>query len=80
MDLGLLAASLVFIIPMCFTPGPNNVLCAAHGSRYGFRSTMPLIAGMAVGWSILGLFIAGITDTIRRNEEFFEFFLSLLER
>ncbi len=73
MDLGLLAASLVFIIPMCFTPGPNNVLCAAHGSRYGFRSTMPLIAGMAVGWSILGLFIAGITDTIQRNEEFFEF-------
>ena len=73
MDSGLLAASLVFIIPMCFTPGPNNVLCAAHGSRYGFRSTMPLIAGMAVGWSILGLFIAGITDTIQRNEEFFEF-------
>ena len=35
MDSALLAATLVFIIPMCFSPGPNNVLCAAHGSQHG---------------------------------------------
>ena len=57
---------------MCFTPGPNNVLCAAHGSRFGFRSTLPLIGGMAIGWSTLGLAIGAGTDIIARNEEIFE--------
>ena len=56
MDTQLLIAALVFIVPMCFTPGPNNILCAAHGSQYGFRNTLPLIMGMAIGWSTLGLF------------------------
>ena len=59
MDIELLIATLVFIVPMCFTPGPNNVLCAAHGSQHGFRDTLPLIAGMAIGWSALGLFVGG---------------------
>ena len=49
-DVGALLALLAFIVPMCFTPGPNNVLCAAHGSIHGVRNTLPLIAGMAVGW------------------------------
>ena len=58
LDLALLLATLAFIVPMCFTPGPNNVLCAAHGSNYGFQRTLPLIAGMGIGWSVLGLGIA----------------------
>ncbi|DAC43618.1 MAG TPA: LysE family translocator, partial [Candidatus Poseidoniales archaeon] len=29
MDTTALIALLVFIVPMCFTPGPNNMLCAA---------------------------------------------------
>ena len=41
-------ALLVFIVPMCFTPGPNNVLCAAHGSRHGVRKTVPLIGGILI--------------------------------
>ena len=45
--------------PMCFSPGPNNVLCAAHGSQHGFKATLTLISGMAVGWSTLGLFVRG---------------------
>ena len=68
MDLELLLASLVFIVPMCFTPGPNNVLCAAHGSRFGFQATLPLISGMAIGWSSLGLLIGAATAMIERNE------------
>lgn len=71
MDTELFVAALVFIIPMCFTPGPNNVLCAAHGSQYGFRNTLPLIAGMAIGWSTLGLFVGGATVFIERNQSFF---------
>ena len=72
MDLELLLASLVFIVPMCFTPGPNNVLCAAHGSRFGFRATLPLISGMAIGWSSLGLLIGAATAMIERYEAAFE--------
>ena len=71
MDMALLIASLVFIIPMCFSPGPNNVLCAAHGSQHGFMGTLTLISGMAVGWSILGLFVGGATVFIEDNQEFF---------
>tara|TARA_B100000959_G_scaffold168698_1_gene176673 strand:- start:267 stop:863 length:597 start_codon:yes stop_codon:yes gene_type:complete len=72
MDDALLIATLVFIIPMCFSPGPNNVLCAAHGSQHGFKETLTLISGMAVGWSILGLFVGGATVFIEDNKEFFD--------
>jgi threonine/homoserine/homoserine lactone efflux protein len=56
---------------MCFTPGPNNVLCAAHGSRYGFQKTLPLIAGMGIGWSILGLGLAAGAEFLKENEIIF---------
>jgi len=72
METELLLATLAFIIPMCFTPGPNNVLCAAHGSQHGLKGSMPLIAGMAVGWSSLGLFVGAATVFIEENEEFFQ--------
>jgi len=71
METDLLLATLAFIIPMCFTPGPNNVLCAAHGSQHGLRGTMPLILGMAIGWSTLGIFVGAATVFIEENEEFF---------
>ena len=72
MDIELLIASLAFIIPMCFSPGPNNVLCAAHGSQHGFRETFFLISGMAFGWSTLGLFVAVATDLIEENQTVFD--------
>jgi len=72
MDTELFIAALVFIIPMCFTLGPNNVLCAAHGSQYGFRKTLPLIMGMAIGWSMLGLFVGGAIVFIEKNQSFFD--------
>ena len=72
MDIELLIASLAFIIPMCFSPGPNNVLCATHGSQHGFRDTLILISGMAFGWSTLGLFVAVATDLIEENQAVFD--------
>lgn len=68
LDVSALLALLAFIVPMCFTPGPNNVLCAAHGSIHGVRNTLPLIAGMAVGWSILGVGIAASIVFLEENE------------
>mgnify|MGYP001160911775 FL=1 len=72
MDTELLIATLAFIVPMCFTPGPNNVLCAAHGSQHGFRESLPLIAGMAIGWSTLGIFVGGATVFIEDNKSAFD--------
>tara|TARA_B100000287_G_scaffold433012_1_gene493677 strand:- start:58 stop:675 length:618 start_codon:yes stop_codon:yes gene_type:complete len=72
MDTALLAATLAFIIPMCFSPGPNNVLCAAHGSQHGFKATLTLIGGMAIGWSTLGLFVGVATVFIEENQGFFD--------
>ena len=72
MDTELLLATLTFQIAMCFSPGPNNVLSAAHGSQHGLKGTMPLILGMAVGWSALGLFIGAATVFIEENENLFQ--------
>ena len=65
-------ALLVFIVPMCFTPGPNNLLCAAHGSQHGFRATIPLTLGMLVGWSSLGVAVGLGTVYIEENQEIFQ--------
>jgi len=72
MNIPALLALLAFIVPMCFTPGPNNVLCAAHGSRHGVRKTVPLIGGMAVGWSVLGVGIAAGATFLEENESIFQ--------
>ena len=72
MDTDMLVATLVFLLPMCFSPGPNNVLCAAHGSQHGFRGSLTLISGMAVGWSTLGLLVAGATGILEENEAVFD--------
>ena len=68
MDTSALLALLAFTVSMCFTPGPNNVLCAAHGLRHGVRKTVPLIGGMAVGWSVLGLGVGAAAVFIEENQ------------
>ena len=67
MNIPLLIAALVFLIPMYITPGPNNILCAAHGSQHGFRATIPLISGFVIGWFLMGLFVALAIDFIEQN-------------
>ena len=57
---------------MCFTPGPNNLLCAAHGSQHGFRATIPMTLGMLVGWSSLGVAVGVGTVFIEENQEIFQ--------
>ena len=67
MNTSLLIAALVFLIPMYITPGPNNVLCAVHGSQHGFRATLPLIFGMVIGWLVMGIFAAFTIDLLEQN-------------
>ena len=49
MSHSLLIAFLAFTAVMWFTPGPNNIMLLSSGLTYGFRRTLPHIAGVTVG-------------------------------
>ena len=36
-----------------FTPGPNNIMVLSSGLTYGFRRTLPHIAGVGIGVSLM---------------------------
>jgi threonine/homoserine/homoserine lactone efflux protein len=53
MSSSLLLAFVVFAIVMFFTPGPNNIMVLSSGLTYGFRRTLPHIAGITVGFAFM---------------------------
>ena len=68
MDVAELIVMLAFTLPISFLPGPNNLLSAAHSSRYGFKDSLPLISGMVIGWLILGGIVAYGALFIEENQ------------
>jgi threonine/homoserine/homoserine lactone efflux protein len=48
-----------FALVGSITPGPNNSLLLASGSRFGFRRTVRHVAGSAVGVGALVFIVAG---------------------
>lgn len=44
-----LVSMVVLAVASTFTPGPSTLLAAASGARFGVRSTIPLMAGVAAG-------------------------------
>ncbi|NKX44966.1 LysE family translocator [Roseicyclus persicicus] len=46
-----------FVFFGLFSPGPNVLLLTASGARFGFRATLPHVAGVVIG---VGL-VAGVT-------------------
>ena len=57
MDWTHVIATAIFMVSMTFSPGPNNLLCAAHGSQHGIRKTLSLMIGMFFGFTVLALLI-----------------------
>jgi threonine/homoserine/homoserine lactone efflux protein len=49
----LLSAFVVFAAVMYFTPGPNNIMVLSSGLTYGFRRTLPHIAGITIGCALM---------------------------
>jgi threonine/homoserine/homoserine lactone efflux protein len=49
----LLFAFVVFATVMFFTPGPNNIMLLSSGLTYGFRPTIPHIAGITFGFAFM---------------------------
>src|SRR5258707_3853331 len=46
-------AFVVFATVMFFTPGPNNIMLLSSGLTYGFRRTLPHVAGITVGFAFM---------------------------
>jgi threonine/homoserine/homoserine lactone efflux protein len=57
MSQSLLFAFVLFATVMFITPGPNNVMLLSSGVTYGFRRTLPHIAGITLG---MGFMIAAV--------------------
>ena len=53
MSQSLLIAFVLFATVMFFTPGPNNIMLLSSGLTYGFRPTIPHIAGITVGFAFM---------------------------
>jgi threonine/homoserine/homoserine lactone efflux protein len=53
MSQSLFAAFVVFGAVMAFTPGPNNIMVLSSGLTFGFRRSLPHIAGIAIGVSFM---------------------------
>ena len=49
----LLTAFVLFAFVMCFTPGPNNIMLLSSAVTYGFRRTMPHVAGITFGFAFM---------------------------
>jgi threonine/homoserine/homoserine lactone efflux protein len=50
-------AVLLFSLVMGFTPGPNNVMLAASGARFGIGRTLPHLAGVTIGFPVMVLLV-----------------------
>jgi len=57
-DVGELLALVGFSVVSSVTPGPNNVLLWASGAAFGFRATIPHVAGTALGIGSMALVVA----------------------
>lgn len=44
---------ILFMLGICITPGPNNIMLSASGANFGFTRTLPHILGIVVGMLLL---------------------------
>lgn len=59
------AAVLPFAVAMSFTPGPNNLMLATAGARFGFLLTLAHQCGIVVGFASMVLCVGfGVTAII----------------
>ena len=49
----LFIAFVLFFAVMWLTPGPNNIMLLSSGLTYGFRRTVPHIAGITIGFAFM---------------------------
>ena len=65
-DMAWYASTVAFAVSMSATPGPNNTMLTASGAAWGFRRTVPHMAGITVGFPAMLLAIAlGAGEVLR---------------
>lgn len=42
-----------YVVVSCITPGPNNLMCMANGTKYGFRRSIKFCLGVATGFLLI---------------------------
>lgn len=52
-----LYAVVLFAISSSVTPGPNNIMVMSAGANFGIRRSLPLLAGICVGFAIMLLLV-----------------------
>lgn len=67
MTFDFLPALITFAFVSSITPGPNNLMLMASGANYGFRRSLPHMAGISLGHGfmvfLLGLGLLQLFDT-----------------
>ena len=64
----LLTALGVFAFVATITPGPNNLMLMASGANFGYLRTIPHMAGVVIGFSVMvflvGVGLIGVFDSV----------------
>lgn len=58
MSLSLYLAFCVYAVVTSITPGPNNLMTLSSGLNFGVTKSVPLVAGICFGFSIMFLMVA----------------------
>ncbi len=53
MSIERLTALAMFAVVSSMSPGPNNLMLMASGVHFGFRRTLPHMAGVAIGFTVM---------------------------
>ena len=57
MSFDLFWALLIFTFVMTVTPGPNTMMLLASGVNFGFRATVPHMAGITLGFGLMTVLV-----------------------
>ncbi|MBK1709794.1 LysE family translocator [Marichromatium gracile] len=67
-----LTAIILFAISSTLTPGPNNIIIMTSGMNYGITRSLPLLAGICVGFSSMLLLVGlGLGRIFHLNPELY---------
>lgn len=62
------SAVALFAFVSSITPGPNNLLATASGARFGLRRTLPQIAGVTFGFTLLlAIAASGVASVVAEH-------------
>lgn len=53
MPLDTLFQLVLFAMATLYTPGPNNIMLASSGARFGFRRSIPHVLGVSLGFPMM---------------------------